>query len=177
MSTPSNPAFRAERYDIGLARDRRAVQLTAMTADTAAHLAPAVAAIGPWAHYNFTAQTLNAFLRGEMGDSHRFEILCDGQAAGAVVVRYPWLAGPYLQMLAVLPNYQGQSIGARVLDWYQVQGAQSKSRQVWLCVTAANTNAQRFYRSHGYELSVTLDGLMRDGDDELLMRKRLKPSV
>jgi diamine N-acetyltransferase len=148
-----------------------------MTADTAARLGPAIAGIGPWAHYDFTPNTLIAFLRGEMGDSHRFEIRCAGQPAGAVVIRYPWLAGPYLQMLAVLPDYQRQNIGARVLDWYEAQAAQSKSRQVWLCVTAANVNAQRFYRRQGYELTATLDGLMRDGDDELLMRKRLRPNV
>ncbi len=108
-----------------------------------------------------------------MGESHRFEVLCDGQSAGAIVIRYPWLAGPYLQMLAVLPAFQRVSIGARSLAGTRARRARAKARQTWLCVTRVNTNAQRFYRAHGYSMTASIDGLMRDGDDELLMRKRL----
>jgi ribosomal protein S18 acetylase RimI-like enzyme len=42
-------------------------------------------------------------------------------------------------------------------------------------VSGFNVEAQSFYRAHGYERVATLDGLMRDGDDELLMRKRIVP--
>ena len=166
--------FRADATRIGQARDGRAVQLIAMTGDSAVRLGPALAGVGPWAHYNFTGDTLAAFLAGEMGESHRLEILCDGQSAGAVVIRYPWLAGPYLQMLAVLPQFQRLGIGGHALTWYETQSRTiAAARQVWLCVTAANVDAQRFYREHGYDLTATIAGLMRDGDDELLMRKRL----
>ena len=44
---------------------------------------------------------------------------------------------------------------------------------VWLCVTGVNTGAQRLYRRRGYTLAGTLPGMLRDGDDELLMRKML----
>ena len=40
---------------------------------------------------------------------------------------------------------------------------------------AFNVDAHRFYRAHGFERVATLEGLLRDGDDELLMRKRLTP--
>jgi ribosomal protein S18 acetylase RimI-like enzyme len=40
-------------------------------------------------------------------------------------------------------------------------------------VSAFNPVAQRLYKAHGFELVAALDGLVRDGDDELLMRKRL----
>ena len=173
MPAVSSLPFRADRYPIGDTGDGRRLQLVAMSEASAERLSPAIATVGPWAHYNFSAATLVAFLKGEMGESHRFEILCDQQSAGAVVIRYPWLAGPYLQMLAVLPEFQRLNIGARALAWYEAEASRTPARQVWLCVTAANADAQRFYRRHGYELTATIDGLMRDGDDELLMRKRL----
>ena len=112
-----------------------------------------------------------------MGDSHRFEILCDDQSAGAVVIRYPWLAGPYLQMLAILPAYQGQASAHGSWIGMKRKALNPNLAKSGSASPRANTNAQRFYRRHGYELTATLDGLMRDGDDELLMRKRLKPCV
>ena len=39
----------------------------------------------------------------------------------------------------------------------------------------SNVAAHRFYRRHGFESVATLASLLRDGDDELLMRKRLAP--
>jgi hypothetical protein len=40
-------------------------------------------------------------------------------------------------------------------------------------VSAFNPGAQRLYRAHGFEQVAALGDLVRDGDDELLMRKRL----
>ena len=51
--------------------------------------------------------------------------------------------------------------------------ARDHYRNLWLCVSAFNVAAQRFYARHGFERVATLAGLLRDGDDELLMRKRL----
>ena len=170
---PARLPYRAERHDTGTARDGRRLALDPMDDGAAMRLAPLVAAIGPWAHYGYPAATLTAFLNGEMGESHRFAIQCGSEIAGAVVIRYPWLAGPYLQMLAVLPAFQRQGIGERILDWYAAEARAAGQRQVWLCVSGVNAGAQRFYRTHGYELTATLDSLMRDGDDELLMRRRL----
>jgi diamine N-acetyltransferase len=83
------------------------------------------------------------------------------------------LAGPYLQMLAIQPSHQKHGIGARILAWLEAE-ARPEFRNVWLCVSGFNVDAQRFYAAHGYTEVATLDGLMREGDDELLMRKRLK---
>ena len=77
-------------------------------------------------------------------------------------------------MFAVLPAHQKRGIGARVLAWYESE-ARGHFRNLWLCVSGFNPDAQRLYRQHGFEHVATLDGLVRDGDDELLMRKRLAP--
>ena len=111
--------------------------------------------------------------KSELQSSIRYQVRLADALAGAVIIRSPWLAGPYLQMLAVLPEWQGQAIGSAVLDWYEAAAVNAQMRQVWLCVTGINTRAQQLYRRHGYEMAARVPDMMRDGDDELLMRKGL----
>jgi ribosomal protein S18 acetylase RimI-like enzyme len=168
------PPFRSERYEIGSSRDGRTLLLRPMTA-TAAHLVgAATAAIDPWAHYGFDAARMISLLMGTGDSGFRYQIECGPDIAGAVVIRNPWLAGPYLQLLAILPSHQRQGIGAAVLGWIEAE-ARGHYRNLWLCVSAFNTMAQGFYAARGFEHTVTLDALMREGDDEILMRKRVAP--
>ena len=172
MSDPA-PPFRAERYRLRSLGDGRSLALARFTAGTADVLGPATAAIGPWAHYGFDGHKLAAGFKSSIEGFHRFQVECDGELAGAIVVVCPWLAGPYLQMLAILPSHQNRGIGARILGWYEAE-ARADFRNIWLCVSGFNVDAQRFYAAHGFTHVATLDGLMREGDAELLMRKRLK---
>jgi len=169
MVTALQP-YRAERYEIGMARDGRRLALLPITAAAADRLGAAIAQIGPWAHYAIAGAALAEGLRSAVTASYQIE--CAGESAGAVVIRPAWLIGPYLQMLAVLPAFQGQGIGTRVVAWFEAE-ARLKGRYAWLCVSAFNPGAQRLYRTHGFEVVATLSDLVRDGDDELLMRKRL----
>jgi ribosomal protein S18 acetylase RimI-like enzyme len=171
MSTAPQP-YRAERYEIGASRDGRALALEPMTASAADRLGAEIARIGPWAHYGLSGSVLAEGFKASGPLATSYQIECAGEAAGAVVIRPAWLVGPYLQLLAVLPAFQGQSIGTRVMVWFEAE-ARLKSRNAWLCVSAFNPDAQRLYKAHGFELVATLDGLIRDSDHELLMRKRL----
>jgi ribosomal protein S18 acetylase RimI-like enzyme len=164
--------FRAERYDIGAARDGRPLVLRPITPAVADRLGEAIAEIGPWAHYAIAGTALAEAFKSTGAITASFLIECSGESAGAVVIRPQWLVGPYLQMLAVLPAFQGQGIGSRVVAWFEAE-ARLKGRNAWLCVSAFNPGAQRLYRARGFELVATLGDLVRDGDDELLMRKRL----
>jgi len=173
MSEPA-PPFRVDRYLLPPLPDGRTLALGRFSADTADMLAGATAALGPWAHYGFDARKIAAGFKSSTEGIYRFQVECDGELAGAIIVVCPWLAGPYLQMLAILPAHQNLGIGGRILAWYEGE-ARQLFRNVWLCVSGFNVAAQRFYQAHGYTLAATLDGLMRDGDAELLMRKRLAP--
>ncbi|HEU4378995.1 MAG TPA: N-acetyltransferase [Hyphomicrobiaceae bacterium] len=172
MVTALQP-YRAERYDIGAARDGRPLALQPITAAMADRLGEAIAQIGPWAHYAIADTALAEAFKSTGTITASYQIECAGESAGAVVIRPQWLVGAYLQMLAVLPAFQGQGIGTRVVAWFEAE-ARLKGRSAWLCVSAFNPGAQRLYRTHGFELVARLADLVRDGDDELLMRKRLK---
>ena len=173
MSEPA-PPFHADGYQLLPLRDGRALALRQFSAESAAVLGPATAAIGPWAHYGFSGSKTAANFTSRTDGVKRFQLESAGELAGAIIVVSPWLAGPYLQMLAILPSFQNHGVGARILAWFEAE-ARGHFRNLWLCVSGFNGNAQRFYQTHGYQRVATLDDLMRDGDAELLMRKRLAP--
>lgn len=174
MSEPVRP-FRVERDQLHSLRDGRALTLSPFTPGAADILGPATAAIvGPWAHYGFDSRNMAAVFKSSSDGASRYQLEYGGELAGAVVITSPWLSGPYLQMLAILPAHQNQGIGATILVWFESE-ARGHFRNLWLCVSGFNIGAQCFYQAHGYERTATLDGLMRDDDDELLMRKRIAP--
>jgi len=166
--------FRSDRYEIGTSRDGQLLILSPMTAPAADVLGPQIAAIGPWAHYYADAPAISAALKCGGAGARCYQVLCGADLAGAVVVYCPWLAGPYLQLLAIVPAHQSRGIGASILTWFESQ-ARDRYRNLWLCVSAFNVDAHRFYETHGFRRVAKIEGLLRDGDDELLMRKRLSP--
>jgi ribosomal protein S18 acetylase RimI-like enzyme len=143
-----------------------------MTPEQAHVLGAALAAIDPWARFGTQVERLQGFLATVEANAPRFQVRYGGEVAGVIVVRHPWLHGPYLNLLGLLPAYQARGIGARLLDWFEVE-ARGQFRNLWLCVSSYNTGAQRFYATHGYEVAACLDALVKDGFDEILMRKRL----
>ncbi len=169
---PALKPYRVDVHDIGRSRDGAGLTLVPMTADVAAILGPALAAIDPWARFGILPERMQSFLAGIETAAPRFQIVCDGVVAGCIVVRHPWLHGPYLNLLGLLPPFQSRGIGERVLAWFEAE-ARGHFRNVWLCVSDFNEGAQRFYAAHGYTVAATLDALEKDGFDEFLMRKRL----
>lgn len=130
-------------------------------------------AIDPWARLGVDPARFEAGLRTR-GDAPRRFMLTQGLACiGLVVVRYPWLIGPYLNTLAVLPGHQGGGIGAAVLAWLHEEARRASARSTWLCVSAFNARAIAFYTRHGYAPVAVLDDLIVAGEDEILMRRKL----
>ena len=169
--------FTADTHVVGQLGTGQTLALLPMTAMAAASLAPAIADIGPWAHYHFAPEDLQQSLLITGDGAIRYQLTCDGEPAGVVIIRSPWLAGPYLQILAVLPHLQGSGAGKLILHWYEETALAARMRNVWLCVSGFNVDAHRFYQRYGYSMVGHLHDLMRDGDDELLMRKNLAGRV
>lgn len=146
--------------------------LTPVTQAWAEMLGPAVAGIPPWSVINYPADYMVENLLCHDPGARRFAVAVGGVPAGLVVIRTPWLHGPYLQQLAFLPNFQGRGFGAQVLRWMEME-ARPYARWLWLCYSSFNPRAGQFYRRNGFELAATLQDLARDGLDEMLMRKRI----
>jgi len=168
-----NP-FANSEYNLGNDRAGRQIGLGPVPRASAHELGEAFAAIDPWLSYEFSANTLSAFLSNERDGRHRFLISEGEETAGIVIVTVPWLFGPYLHFLGLLPKYQDKGIGTEVMTWFEAE-AQGHFRNLWICVSDFNKGAVRFYERFGYLHAARLDGLVVDGRNEILLRKRIGP--
>lgn len=171
----NQPLYSTEPGPIGEAHDGRPVALQAMTPQAAGTLGHALAAIDPWARVNYKGETLAAFFAKTEDAAPRYRIMCAGELAGAMVMRHPWLHGPYLNLIGLLPPFHGTGIGSVALSWMEREARAAGQRNLWLCVSSYNTEARRLYEHQGFRLAAELDDLAIDGFQELLMRKRLTP--
>jgi ribosomal protein S18 acetylase RimI-like enzyme len=160
-------AFQLKPYDLAGAL------LRPLAAENAARLGTALAAMPPWSVTGSPAESLIRSLRREVPGLSRFEIVAGGELAGMAAIQHPFLHGPYLQLLAVLPGFQGRNLGLRVLEWMEAQARLEEARQLWLCVSTFNSRAKSFYERFGFEPVAVLDKLASDRSDEIFMRKRL----
>jgi len=144
-----------------------------MTPESAEMLGAPLAAIDPWAHYRYTPEALTTFLQAEEDDAPRLEILVDGTLAGAFSIRRTWLRGPFLQFLGILPLFQSKGIGNAVLSWFEAEGNKLQVRNIWVSASDFNVRAIAFYERFGFVRVATLEGLVAEGTNEVLLRKRL----
>ena len=158
-------AFSAPTIDLPRGR------LIALTPAAASRLAAAIVAMPPWSVMAYPAEALARFLAAADDGASRFRLEVDGVEAGAVSIRSPWLKGPYLELLALLPPFQRQGIGAGILTWFETEASALGARNVWVCASSFNDSALRFYESHGFRPAAVLRGLVADGYDEVLLRK------
>ena len=132
-------------------------------------LAPALAVMDPWRRLGFTAVGLAAYLGREDAALTRMVIELDGRPAAALALRRPWLRGPYVELLAVLPVAQGRGLGRALVNWAAAQGGGN----LWACVSAFNEPARAFYARAGFVEVAALSDLVAEGADEILLRRRL----
>lgn len=149
------------------------IMLDAMSADVARPLGAAFAGMDPWARYPFSADALGAYLAGVESAAPRYVLRIDGVAAGAIGIRTAWLRGPYLQFLGILPDYQSRGAGQLVLAWFEGQARARGERNLWVAASDFNLAAIRFYERHGFQRAARLEGLVQDGETEILLRKKL----
>jgi len=160
-------AFELATHNLG------AATLRPLTPGNAAKLGGALAAMPPWSVAGWPADRLTLAFQRELPSVKRFEVLAGHELAGIVTIQHPFLHGPYLQLLAILPGFQGRNLGLRVLQWMEGQARAEEARQLWLCVSTFNTRARAFYERFGFEAVTVLEKLASDASDELFMRKRL----
>ena len=168
---PSPAPFSAECQMLTTANNAVAT-LEGIEADNAGALAAAVTAIDPWKRMGYRPEAMAAYLAARESGACRKAIVYEGAPVGAVCIRYPWLRGPYLELLALLPGSQGLGIGAAVLDWMagEVSG---RADSLWVCTSTFNARALTFYGRHGFVRVGDLEGLVAPGFTEILLRKQL----
>lgn len=146
--------------------------LVALDEDRSLSLSRRLAAMDPWRTLGYRPETLLNYLHRKDNGLDRHAIVVEGQPAGVLSVRYPWLMGPYIELFAILAEYSGRGLGGEVLKWVESR-FQANSRNLWTTVSDFNTLARAFYRRQGFEEVAPLKELVTAGFDEILLRKNL----
>jgi len=117
------------------------------------------------------------------GDALLVAHVPDAASAGIVLIAgFAWVAfaprvlggAAYLRLLLVAGGWQGQGLGARLLEVAERVAAE-RANHLYLLATTDNTGARRFYVRHGYRHVGDLPGLVWPDLDEALYHKPLRP--
>ena len=95
------------------------------------------------------------------------------ETAGVVCVRYPWLRGPYLELLAVFPPHQGKNMGREIVAWMKDECC-GVSNNIWTTVSSFNAPALSFYKNIGFIEIAQLPDLVAGGFSEILLQKKCR---
>jgi ribosomal-protein-alanine N-acetyltransferase len=107
-------------------------------------------------------------LRGREG--HVVTVDSPARFAGIALVRPGFLAGDYLEVLAITSQERGRRLGAVLIEHVE-RVAFARAKNVFVCVSDFNTRARRFYERQGYAEVGKLPDLLVPGSAELLLRK------
>jgi ribosomal protein S18 acetylase RimI-like enzyme len=130
-----------------------------------------LACMDPWRRMGYTATGLFRYLIRNDPSQYRYSIVLAEEIAGLVCVRYPWLRGPYIELLAVFSPYQGRHFGREVIGWAMNEMMQIAGN-VWATVSSFNTPARLFYQNNGFVEIAELPELVNSGFNEILLRKK-----
>jgi diamine N-acetyltransferase len=138
----------------------------------AAFIGATLAGMDPWRTLGYTRAGISNYLvRDDLGGC-RFAIWASDKLAGVVCVRYPWLLGGFLELLALFPARQGCGLGSEIILWLEQQ-TRLAAKNLWATVSSFNVKARAFYLHHGFIEVAPLADLVTVGHDEILLRKQL----
>jgi ribosomal protein S18 acetylase RimI-like enzyme len=80
----------------------------------------------------------------------------------------------YMQSLCVAPEWRRCGVGRKLITFAEERVFRDHPN-MFVCVSSFNPDAQRFYRSLGYELIGELRNFIVAGHSEILLRKSVAP--
>ncbi len=140
----------------------------ALTVGEAEIIAAACIGFDPYLTLGYRAETLAAYLTRPDPSLERQAVEIDGKLAGVLALRKPWLRGPLIEMLALLPEAQGKGLGDQILDRCKAEAG----KNLWATVSGFHQPARRFYAKAGFVEICALPGIVSEGQDEMLLRWR-----
>ena len=133
-------------------------------------LAGRVVAMDPWRRLGFTQGEVHYRSSHPECDSRHLVILNEGEPAGLICLKHPWLYGVYIGLFAVLPEVQGKGIGSRALEFIENE-YREEVKNIWLLVSDFNETAKAFYQAKGFTVIGNIEDFLVKGEDEVLLRK------
>lgn len=131
-----------------------------------------LASMDPWLTLGYSPEAFTFYLLRADPALKRYSVMVSGKLSGILSVRFPWLFGPFIELLALFGDYRGKGFGRALIEWVCTEHSSSSS--IWVTVSSFNSNARKFYDSLGFEHIAVLEDLIQPGQEEILLRKRLR---
>lgn len=154
---------------------RPPLSLTRLHPSEAETIGTRLASMDPWKRLGYGAPALTRYLASPDPGLNRFAAQEAAETIGVICIRFPWLRGPYLELLAVFPVAQGRGAGRALLAWMEEE-ARLASNNLWTVTSECNNRARQFYQSAGFAEVAPLPDLVASGYSEILLRKMLSPN-
>ncbi len=132
-----------------------------------------LASMDPWLKLGYSSEAFSFYLLRTDPALRRFCVTISGAVSGVLTVRYPWLLGPFIELLALFGDLRGKGFGRALIDW--VSDEYPSSSNIWVSVSSFNSGARKFYSHLGFEEVAVLKDLIQPGMEEILLRKIQRP--
>lgn len=126
----------------------------------------------PWVTLRMTYDQCLAAFSGECKEIYMLEK--DSQLAGFVILQMCGTFRGYIQTLFVAEPFRGQGL-SKVLLAFCEERILKVSPNLFLCVSSFNETAKKIYLDWGFKQVGVLDDFIREGFDEILLRKSASP--
>ncbi len=131
-------------------------------------LSDMMAASEPWMTLNMDAAACRAGFDGPCKEV--YVAFWDGEPAGLAILQVCGSFDGYVQIFFVSQRFRGRGLGKELLRFCE-ERIFRRSPNVFICVSSFNTPARQFYENAGYSVVGVLKGFVRQGFDEVLLRK------
>ncbi len=149
-------------------------RLDALEEGDVVRISHALASMEPWRTLGYRTEGLARYLTRSDPGLFRYAVTVpdtDSDSSGGIVcVRYPWLLGPYVELLALFGTVRNRGAGRTIIEWIEAQTREG-SKNVWATVSSFNHAALEFYKQTGFVEVAPLHDLVSPGHDEILLRK------
>jgi ribosomal protein S18 acetylase RimI-like enzyme len=131
-------------------------------------------ATDPWITLEMDyGQCLKAF-EGEYKEIYIIE--CEKNIAGFIILQTAGTFSGYIQTICIGETFRGKGLG-KILLRYCEKRVLEFSPNLFICVSSFNTGAIKLYYEFGFKLVGELDNFVKEGFNELLLRKTVGPRV
>lgn len=99
-----------------------------------------------------------------------------GEIAGFVILQIGGTFSGYIQTICISENSRGKGLGTKLIEFCEKRTLEF-SPNIFICVSSFNKGAFDLYQRLGFRLVGVLDNFVKEGFDELLLRKTVGPRV
>jgi len=95
--------------------DKEGLSLLPIRPQSVREISGMLCSMDPWLTMNYRPQALEFYLLRADPALSRYSVMVSENLAGVLSVRYPWLFGPFIELVALFDGFRGKGIGGRIL--------------------------------------------------------------